>query len=148
MGFTLIELIVAVGVIAVIAAAAMPASVRLYKKNLFVATTDDLLETLRLAQGRAMQADEGSAWGVRLEEGAGAEYILFLGDDFDERDPDFDEVHRLPDALELFRTTPHDVVFLRLAGTIEDVGTITVGVVGEAQEQLIEINERGVIQRL
>lgn len=78
-GFTLIEIFVAVAIVMVIVSVTTAALFGRRGYAELETTTLQIVSMLREAQGRAMTGEGGAAWGVRLDNSAGAApfYALF-----------------------------------------------------------------------
>ena len=126
-GFTLVEMLVTLGIVALIAAASMPAFWNFLNKYQLDANGRDLVHTLRQAQRLSMESEGGYAYSVHLITGAGGSYTLYRGSSYASRDTEYDDVHALPATLSLSYTVPDaDVTFTKIEGSTSDTGTILI----------------------
>jgi len=82
---------------------------------------DDVVQTLRRAQHRAVTGTQDSAWGVHF---LGARFTLYAGDSYDDRNPDLDEVHTPKGSPTFYGAS--EITFAKLKGTAYPSGTITI----------------------
>lgn len=87
-GFTLTEILIVIGLISLLIVVTIPVGMGFYREQLLESSTEILSVNLKKAQARALQEKGDSSWGVRIEDN---EYILFKGNDYDNRDNDWDE---------------------------------------------------------
>lgn len=92
-GFTLIEVILVVGLTIAIAAVALPSPARFVFSQQAAVVADELAGSFRKAQGYAMAGKGGSAWGVAVRDGR---IVLFQGSSYDSRDASYDEAYDIP----------------------------------------------------
>lgn len=95
-GFTLIEVILVVGLAIAIAAVALPSPARFVFSQQAAVVADELSGSLRKAQGYAMSGKGGASWGVAVRDGY---IVLFQGGSYDSRDVSFDETYTIPDRI-------------------------------------------------
>ncbi|MBU1349055.1 prepilin-type N-terminal cleavage/methylation domain-containing protein [Patescibacteria group bacterium] len=121
-GFTLIELVIVIGIMAVIVAVTAPLTIRSYQNQLVAETAQQLAETLRRAQSRATAARGDSPHGVKiLSDG----YVLFQGRSYATRVVAEDETTPIPSSITV-SSTATEVVFSKLYATSSMVGTMSV----------------------
>ncbi len=97
-GFTLIEIIIVVSLIALFVFLVTPFGLDFYREQVLEESTISIADKLKLAQSRALSEKNNSSWGVRFihEEG---KYVLFQGDSYDQRDSDYDQEFTLPSGM-------------------------------------------------
>lgn len=139
-GFTLLEVLLVLGTLAIIAGISVPLALGYQAKYSAGRVETELGQTLRRAQtyARAMYYD--SEWGVRVN---GGEVVLFQGLTYLDRNPDFDERYDIPrsvtvDGLE-------EVVFAKLSGQPDITGTFQISAESGDQKQ-VEVNEVGMVE--
>ena len=74
-GFTLIEITTVVGILLIITVTAIPAYRNFQKQSDLINTTEEIINTLRLAQGKTLASEQASQWGIHF---LSSEYILSL----------------------------------------------------------------------
>jgi len=146
-GFTFIEVIVVIALIAIIAQVTLASDISFYQKKTF----NDEVNSLYLLVMRARIASmhnvcfgipcvDGKSHGVHIEIDR---YVLFQGSDFSGRDVTEDEIVILSSSVSL--TSSGDVVFKQLSGnTNEQIVTVTDSAGRVAQ---ILISEEGRLEK-
>lgn len=117
-GFTLIELILVIGLIAVIGATASPFLSNFILRNNYETTTDKLLSTLRKAQQYSVQGKNNVMWGTCL---SGSVIRLYRGSC---SSPTFAEDFDVPSTITITGFT--DITFSRLRGEPSSILAITI----------------------
>lgn len=121
-GFTLIEILLVVGILTLIGAVSIASFVNSRNVRELNTSGQNLLSVLRLAQSRVLAGEGSDTWGVRLEQ---ARYILFQGTDF--ASSGTTTIYTLPDNLEIVNINlsggGQEVVFKKLTGETEQAGT-------------------------
>lgn len=144
-GITLVEVVVVIGIVVIIAVLGFPFASTFENARRFEVAGDEMMATLRRAQGRAAVGEGGSAYGVHFVAGTAASYTLFRGNSFSGRDESYDEVYELPGTVTLafsFAGGGSDVVFLPLRGRTANAGTLTLTGTA-AEERRITVNAEG-----
>ena len=120
-GFTLLELLLSIGLMAALAGIAAPMYMSLQAENevaIAAATTGDLL---RRGQIRAQAVDGDSDWGVEM---VSSTVTIFKGNNFGSRDQSFDENYNLAATLNF--SGLNEVVFNKFSGWTTASGTIVI----------------------
>jgi len=139
-GFTLVELLVVMSIISILTAVALPSYSLMRNYATLNGDTQELISNLRLAQSRAMSAQDGLSWGVRLE---ADRYIIYGGD---WSAPQFQTVHMLKNGIQIIQGVNSEVVFNRLYGTTADA-TISIGFIS-GKQKTVEVDSVGKISQL
>lgn len=149
-GFVFVELIVVLGIIAVMFGLGTVSISRLLQRPPVVASVDVLIGDLRSQQGRAM-AEEATAgtstdFGVYL---GSSEYVLFRGTSYVSSSPTNVPI-ALPSYVALSTTFANaQIVFSRgsgdIVGFVPSQNTITVRRTDSAEEQTIALNRYGAV---
>lgn len=120
-GFTVIEVLLVISLMAIAAGVALPAGRHLLVRNDLATSTITLRQTMRRAQHLADSNSHDSDWGVRAEAGR---VVLFKGATYSTRDTDFDEVYEISNSLII--GGDQEVVFSRVdAATVPASTTLT-----------------------
>ncbi|MDO8489874.1 MAG: hypothetical protein Q7S47_00485 [bacterium] len=135
-GFTVIELVVAIGVLMTIFGLGTFVSMDLYHAHLFEAEKSTLLSVLEKARGQAQHHMRGSAHGVSIQSPAA---VLFSGASFSLRDTSQDISFPLSQAIH--RSGLTEVVFASLTARVTTPGEILL--VAGARSAAITINSEG-----
>lgn len=127
--FTLLELLIVIGMLGAVLALGAPTLLFFQRASALGDSAEDLVNTLRQAQGRAVASEGASQWGVKFATSASPQrFTLFKGSSYAGRVPSQDKAHTLPSAVELFRVTllggGDEVVFSRVVGTTSQAGTL------------------------
>lgn len=134
-GFTLLELLLSLAIIALVAGLALPASRAFQTRNDLDIATATVAQTLRRAQALAQGMDGDISWGVRVASGS---ITLFRG----AGDPNFDEVFDVPATITPSGFT--EVVFTKFTGDPTATGTITL-TSSDSEVVNVTINAKGTI---
>lgn len=144
-GFTLIELIVVIAIFAVLGAMVIFGFNFFQNKNRVEAAAREIASTLRLAQNKTLASEGNSSYGVHFETD---KFVLFKGLAYIDGAADNSE-HNLAQNLSIFNISlggGADVVFARLSGATDNFGSATVGLAGDASNNvIIYIDESGVV---
>ena len=135
-GFTLVELILVMGIIALLVAVSLSFSISFYKTRQLDIHLNGIVQALRRAQLKSMSVEDDSSFGVYL---TSDHYVLFKGGFYNTRDNVYDEIFELPGSLSVSGLS--EIVFSRLKGIPSDTGIITLTI--NNQSETIDINEKG-----
>ena len=135
-GFTLVELLMVLGILALLIVVSLPLTVNFYKTRQLDVHEQGIVQALRRAQLKAMSIERNSAFGVYL---TSTQYVLFKGSSYAARDTSYDEVFDLSGNLSVSGLS--EIVFSKLNGTTTDTGTITLSI--DDKTESININEMG-----
>ena len=137
-GFTLLEVLLAGSVIALIAGFMLPVSVALKNRTDLDTAATGLTQSLRRASSLAHSNRDNSRWGVRVESGV---IVLFHGSNYQSRDVTYDEITSISPSISASGTT--EFVFEKLTG---DLGANrTIALTFGAEQRTITINAKGII---
>jgi prepilin-type N-terminal cleavage/methylation domain-containing protein len=146
-GFTLIEMVIAIGLLAILASLGLVVSMDNYRGHSFRDERDVVVSALQKARSRAISnvckgesCDNGKPHGVFLRD---QEYVIFQGSSYLNRDERYDEVI-VSNAGAVELSGVDEIVFSRLSGSVEETGLITVSdKTGRSSD--IYINNEGLI---
>ncbi len=127
-GFTIIELIVVLGIGLLLVALAAPIYGNLQNTSQVNAEVDQLVQTLRLTRDKSVAGLGGVAHGIFFETNATNpdRYIIYRGASYAARDQSFDRVVVLPAVIKLTTTLPGtEINFVVASGTPSVIGEIT-----------------------
>lgn len=148
-GFSILELLISMAIIAIIAAAAGINLVNYYRATALEAASKDIVGELRLAQNRALMSQDGDSnnqgdkWGVRFTNGADDYYETFYGNVYNSASTT--QKIYLPTAVVF--TLPAassytDVIFTNITGTTTATSTVISSADG-SKSQTINIEASG-----
>lgn len=120
--FTLVEFLIIISVIFVLIVLGV-INFRLFQKEFILQnTSEEIINVLRLAQSKTLASEGANNWGVYFETSTSPhQYILFKGERFALRDASSDEVHKLPNSVEIYEINlggGNEVLFERVSGTV------------------------------
>lgn len=110
-GFTLLEILLVLGLIAILLIVTVPLSLDFYKRQQLEVQTQSIIQTLRRTQSKSMAVESDSAFGLYI---TNQNYILFKGDSYATRDSQYDEVFELPEIIDVGGL--NEIVFTKLDG--------------------------------
>lgn len=128
-GFTLVELVVVMGILIILGAVAIPTIFDFQKESALNDGAREIISTLSLAQSKTLASEGGERWGVYFTTSTSPhQYVLFKGGDFASRDTSFDEVSRVFGAVEFFEINfggGQEIVFDRITGETSQTGKVS-----------------------
>lgn len=138
-GFTLLEMMLSVSILAIIFAMTGPLYRIFMVRNDLDVTVGSLVQNLRRAQMLSQVADGDSVWGVHTATGS---ILIFKGATYGARDQTFDENTDIPTSIVISGLT--DVVFVKKTGVPQSTGTTTfTSVTNETRN--VTINQKGMV---
>ena len=146
--FTLIELLLVVGILIILIAIAVPNFRSFQKETVLNNSTEEIIATLRLAQSKTLASERASQWGVYFETVTQPhQHTLFKGENYAARDSSFDETHKLPSAVEIYGIDlngGNEAVFNRVTGTVNPSGSLSLRLKSDlTKTKTIYIEETG-----
>lgn len=138
-GFTILELLLVVALMAVLAVVAAPMYLSLQAENEMNITSITIGDILKRAQLKSQAIDSDSAWGVEIKTGS---LIIFKGTNFANRDQTFDENFSLAATITLSGLS--EIIFSPLIGVPNNFGIIKLEHLDGRQSQM-SINGLGII---
>jgi prepilin-type N-terminal cleavage/methylation domain-containing protein len=138
-GFTLIEMMLSVSIIAMLSALSLPVYASFQARNDLDIATQSIAESLRRAQvySRGMQND--SQWGVEVQSTAAT---LFKGGVFASRDATYDEATTIPTTITVGGVS--EILFTKLTGMPATTGNITLSN-ANGDTRTVTINAKGMV---
>lgn len=128
-GFTLLEVLIAIFITALIGALALVSIVNSRRIRDLTAAGQSALSLLRTAQANTVAGKDGSQWGVHVE---GSMAVLFRGSAY--AGADIITSYPMPIGIEITDIDliggGQDIIFNRIDGTVDQSGTFTVRVEG------------------
>ena len=126
-GFTLVELLVTLGIFAILGMIALPVSHYLEEDAALGNTTKEIAGILRLAQSKTLASENSDSYGVFFDVSAN-QYTFFKGLSFAQRNMAADEAYILAKSLE-FSTIEFpagEVVFAKVTGFSSSMGSVSI----------------------
>ncbi|HYV33981.1 MAG TPA: prepilin-type N-terminal cleavage/methylation domain-containing protein [Candidatus Limnocylindria bacterium] len=138
-GFTLIEILLVIALMAVLAGLAVPIAWSFSTKNDLDVATGIFAQSLRRAENLAALGSNDSPWGVNLESQS---VTIFEGASFASRDQSLDEVYNLPIAFTF--SGPTEIVFNKFSGSPETTGSVVL-TTSFNQSRTVSLNQLGLV---
>jgi prepilin-type N-terminal cleavage/methylation domain-containing protein len=138
-GFTLIEMLLSVGIIALLAGLTTPVYQSFNNRNELDITAQSLASALRRAQVYARSVHGDSQWGVEIQSGA---ITLFKGSVFASRDTTYDEVSVISSSTAVTGTS--EILFAKLSGAPASTGSVTLTDINN-EVRTVTINAKGMV---
>lgn len=123
-GFTLIEVLIAVAIMAILGLIALSAYNTLTKQVDLDSTSQSIISTLQLARSQTLASEGDTRYGVHFDSG---QYVLFAGDTYTAGDP-ANKVYPLSSSeiyLVNLNGGGNEVIFDRIRGTTSQDGSIS-----------------------
>lgn len=138
-GFTLVEILLVVGLIALISGISIPVYQSFQVKNDLDVAINNTAQTLRRAQIFSQAVNGDSVWGVKVQSGS---MVFFKGTSYATRDANYDEIFDMPTNISISGLS--EIIFSKLTGFPTATGTLTLTTINNDSGQ-ITINEKGTI---
>ena len=135
-GFTLVEILLVIGMLAFLVTIITPITLDFYKSQQLDTHTRQIIQMLRRAQLSAMSVEEDCSFGVYL---TNDNYTLFRGSSYMTRETQYDEVFDLPPIINISGLS--EAVFSKLDGLSSATGQIIL--TNNIKTNTIDINEMG-----
>jgi len=140
-GFTLIEMLLSVGLIAMLAGLSLPIYASFNSRDDLDLSTQELAGMLRRAETYACNVDGDNSWGVKVQSGSA---VLFKGSSYATRDTTQDETDSIPATITIGGTVS-EVVFSKLTAAPNTSGTITLTQPATNDVRTITLNAKGMV---
>lgn len=144
-GFALIELIVVIGIIAILVGLVLPGFNFFRRQSAVENAAQEIMNTLRLAQSKTLSSEGPNNFGVYF---AADRFTLFTGQSFIADDP-ANEEHVLDASVrvsDINLAGSSIIVFARLTGQTDNTGSISVELTSDpAQSKTVFIDSSGII---
>jgi len=127
-GVTLTESIITIGILVILITISIPVF-RLFQRNSDLNnSTEEVINTLRLAQNKTLASEGASQYGVDFDDTSSPHrYTLFKGSDYASRDVSLDEIYRIPETVEIYEIDlggGNEVIFDRITGMTSQSGHV------------------------
>ena len=137
-GFTLLELLLSVAIVALLAGLSLPVYRTLRQKNDLDIATTTIAQSLRRAQILSQAVDGDTTWGVNAQSN---NIVIFKGTSYATRDATFDETFDVPTTIGISGST--EIVFAKFTSLPQTTGTINLSTSNDSRS--VTINEKGTI---
>ena len=138
-GFSLIEVLLSVGIISILAGLSLPVYMSFQNRNDLDIAATSLASALRRAQVYTRGGHGDSQWGVSVQSG---QITLFKGSSYVSRDTSYDEINTMPTSITL--SGDGEVVFTKLTGTPDSATSTTLTSINN-DTRTVAINAKGMV---
>ncbi len=122
-GFTLLEILLVIGIISILLVFIAPLSLDFYKSQQLETQAQSVIQTLRRAQSKAMAVELDSSFGVYITD---QNYTLFKGNSYITRDVQYDEIFDFPEIINVGGL--NEIVFLKSDGLPKEIPAYCEGI--------------------
>jgi Tfp pilus assembly protein FimT len=120
-GFTALELILVMSIFVLTAGVTLPFLGTFRTTETLETHSQEIVQTLRRAQHKAITGQRNSDWGVRFTSG---EFTLFAGSSYASRNTAFDEAHEIATVYTF--SGSGELAFQRISGAPSAEGAVTI----------------------
>lgn len=142
-GFTLIEFLVVIGIIAVLASVSLFLDFNSYRGDAFRAEMSSLAVALQTARADALNNIDEEKHGVAIHPGGYDGYVIFEGADYASRNPSLDVKVTASYGVTIGSSSPTEIVFDQLSGDTGYDGDITLIDPNRNMSAALSINHEG-----
>lgn len=148
-GFSLLELLIIVGALAILMILAVPSLNFFKKESALMNNAEEIISGLRVAQTKTLASTGPSQWGVYFNNVSSPhQYVLFKGSSYAGRDASFDEVYKLPAYAEFYEINLNgggkEIVFSRISGATSQYGNVKIKLTTDASKnKIISVDSSG-----
>ena len=135
-GFTLLEILLSISVLAIIAGVGIPVYQSFQVRNELSLATNTVAQTMRRAQTLAEAVEGDDTWGVYV---GGSAITLFKGANYLGRDVAYDEIFNLSNTI--VPTGDQEIIFNKFTGEPQSFGTLILTTADDSKT--ITINAKG-----
>lgn len=140
-GFTLLEVLLSVSIIAMLAGISLPIYLTYSNRNDLTLATETTANALRRAEAYSRGVKSDSQWGVEVQSG---QITVFKGASYAARDASYDETTAMPTTINPSGTT--SFVFSKLSGTPNAVGSLSLTSTNLNETKTVTINAKGTVE--
>lgn len=142
-GFTMVEILVVIALLGILVGLSIPFYQSFQVSSQLDTTAFEIVQTLRLAQAKAITGENDENFGVHFES---QKFVLFKGSIYQSADS-ANEVTEIPKTLNVFTSFGQNIIFSRIKGETSPGGTVTIrSDINESKT--IQINVKGNIDQL
>lgn len=138
-GFTLLEVLLSVGIITILTGIMLPVYRPFQTQNNLDVAAQIITQTLHRAQVLSQSGQSDARWGVFVQSGS---VTLFQGVTYANRNTSFDELYEISTAIVISGT--QEFVFTKLRGELS-AGSASITLSTESQSRTLSVNNKGMI---
>jgi prepilin-type N-terminal cleavage/methylation domain-containing protein len=144
-GFTLMEMLIVIGLVAVVASMSLFIDINSYRGDAFRSEVNNLGIALQTARADVLNNIDQEKHGVAINPAGYDGYVVFEGDTYTTRDITKDEETKASYDVTFGSMSPTEIVFEQLSGNANYDGDITIVDPNRNMTALISINHEGKI---
>lgn len=137
-GFTLVEILLSVGILAALAGLSLPVYMSFVARNDLAVSAQDLASLVRRAELYSRSGHDDSAWSVHFASGSA---VLYKGSDYAGRDTAHDETMPIPATVTVAGLGT--VTFAKLTGQPSTTGAVTLSTA--TNTRILTLNGKGAV---
>jgi prepilin-type N-terminal cleavage/methylation domain-containing protein len=138
-GFTLLEILIALGILAVLSGLSVPFLRQLLIRGDVQRSAEQVVQALARAQTLSQNGEGAAPWGFHVPSGT-----LFQGSTYETRDPQYDESYPMPPTITASGSLT-ELTYSQLEGKPSATGSILLlGLENERESILITISTEGI----
>lgn len=137
-GFTLMELLIVIGIIVFLSAVFLPIGLNFYQLQVLNKTSDQVIWLLKQARTNALSQKKNSAFGLYFAE---QQVILYQGESYQLRQIEMDQTYPLAESIQRYGV--EEINFSKGTGLPKQTGLVTLK--SNQREKTIQINQMGLI---
>lgn len=139
-GFTLLELLLSVSILAILVAITAPILIAFQRNNDIDLTADTLSQVLRRAQILSQAINNDDSWGVKIDNN---NIILFKGNSFIGRNQNYDETFSTSNSITF--SGINEIIYNKFSGDTTG-GSIIMTNTTENKNISINVNSKGIVE--
>jgi len=136
--FTLIELLIVIGILILLAGISIPALYSFQKNSAINNVTGEIINNLKLVRSNTLASQNLSEWGIYFTNSTiPHQYTLFKGQTYELRDVSFDKTYQLSKDVEFSEINLNgttEIVFERLTGITNSFGMVSISLKDNPQK--------------
>lgn len=145
-GFTFIEVLVVLAMLAIIASITLFFSLNFYQRELLASERSLLISILQTARAKAMQNVAGMPHGVAINPANTHQYVVFVADSYEKAEKSTSLIIPYSPNIQFASSTPETIIFSQLSGQANYEGMIILkGGFLSGSSTIITINYEGAI---
>jgi len=152
-GFTLTELLVVIGILIILTSLTVPVFRFFQKESDLNNSAEEIVNILRLAQSKTLASEGASQYGLYFDNTTSPhQYTIFKGNDYVFRDTSFDDIHKLPESVEIYEISlggGSELFFNRITGNATPAGYLKIRLINDySKTKNIYIESSGLVSFL
>ena len=147
-GFTLLEVLIVIGVLAILATIANPIFRGMVQKNEIDGTAQGIIFDLKRVRANSMSGENGLKWGIHFYSSTSSNYYQIFSSpgDYNHVSTTVESTIYLPKLIrfsEPVSSSTKDIIFEKIRGTLTTSTTLTIINSTDGMQKIININALG-----